>query len=187
MTLQFKIQLKGMTKPPIWRKVHVPAHFSFEKFHSVIQAAFGWDNSHLFMFSPNGYRSSPQILNPGYSDWDGNEILNSKKIKLSQFFKTKGQKFTYIYDFGDDWIHIITLEDVNKLDSKNAVLISGKGACPPEDCGGIWGYYNLLEVIEDPQHEEYEEMREWLGLKEGEQWDQNHFDKEAAIKAVASI
>ena len=77
--------------------------------------------------------------------------------------KKKGQTFTYIYDFGDDWIHIITLEKIDKTDpSTKPKLIDGKGACPPEDCGGPWGYENLKLVLEDKNHEDYQDIKEWL-------------------------
>lgn len=187
MLLQFKIQIRNTSKPPVWRKVLVPTTFTFEHFHLVIQAAFGWGNYHLYQFSPSGYGSSPEIGVPDGSDWSG-EIVNSKKIKLSDIFTTKGQKFIYIYDFGDDWIHTITLEDIKEVEpSKKAELLAGKGACPPEDCGGHWGYVRMLEILQDPNDEEYESMKAWLGLEEGEVWNTKYFDEESAKKAVASV
>lgn len=186
MIVQLKIQLKDIRKPPAWRKVLVPAQFSFEQLHQVIQAAFGWSDRHLYAFSPKGYGSSPEIGVPD-DTWGNNDIINSKKIKLSEILSIKGQKFTYIYDFGDDWEHKITVEEVIDKKAIKAQLISGKGACPPEDCGGVWGYEDLLSVVNDPKHEEYEEMREWLGLEEGEFWDVNEFDLVFHQETVAQV
>ena len=188
MLFQFKIQLQHISKPPVWRKVLAPSQFSFEKFHRVIQAAFGWEDYHLYRFSPSGYGSEPQIGIPVEDDWGNEETINSKKIKLSDIFNKKGQKFTYIYDFGDDWVHKITLEEIKAGVAKKAELLAGKSACPPEDCGGPWGYEHLLKVLSNPSDEEYEDMREWLGLlDEEDKWDVHYFDLESAKIDVASV
>jgi hypothetical protein len=188
MQFQFKIQLAHISKPTVWRRVLVPEHFSFEKFHRVIQAAFGWGNYHLYKFSPTGYGSQPQIGIPDDSGWSDEEIINSKKIKLSEIFNTPKQKFTYIYDFGDAWTHKIELEQIKEQVAKKASLLEGKSACPPEDCGGPWGYTNLLKILADPEHEEYEDMREWLGLDDDdEEWQVNYFNFEEAKEDVASV
>ena len=190
MLFQFKIQLKHITHPPVWRKVTVPAQFSFAKFHLVIQAAFGWDDYHLYQFSPKGYASSPTI---GIPNPDGDfffsaiEEEDATKVKLSDIFTKEKQKFTYIYDFGDDWIHEITLEKITNDTSLVAACIAGKGACPPEDCGGPWGYMQLKEVFADSRHPEHEEMKEWLGLDEDEAWDAEEFDLEAASESVQQV
>lgn len=187
MLFQFKIQLQYISRPPVWRRVLVPAQFSFEKFHRVIQAAFGWEDYHLYQFSPTGRGSQPRIGIPDDSGWSDAEIINSKRIELSEIFNTKGQKFTYIYDFGDNWIHKITLEEIKEETAKKAELLAGKGACPPEDCGGPWGYDHLREVLANPEDEEYTNMREWLGLTGEEEWDVHYFDLEATKKYVALI
>lgn len=188
MQYQFKIQLQHISKPPVWRKVLVPAQFSFEQFHQVIQEAFGWGDYHYYQFSPTGYGSQPRISIPDEDDWSDEEIINSKEIKLSDIFNREGQKFTYIYDFGDDWIHKITLEAIKEDVTLKAQLLAGKSACPPEDCGGPWGYAHLLEVLENPDDEEYEGLREWLGLvDEDEKWDVHYFDLKEAQENVASV
>ena len=187
MILQLKIQIESISKPPVWRKVLVPANFSFARLHLIIQNAFGWGNYHLYMFSPKGYGSYPIIGLPN-EEWDDEETYNSEKVKLSDILTKKGMTFKYIYDFGDDWIHKITVEDiiVDKRATK-ASLIGGKGACPPEDCGGVWGYYQLLETIDNPSHPDYSDMREWLGLEEEDVWDRSAFDKEQAEEDVAAV
>ena len=169
MTFQFKIQLKNIKKPPVWRKVVVPSDITFSEFHSIIQVAMGWYNIHLYFFSPSGYRSRPWIEEDGDDqdfsalDFEYRDTISAENIKLSDIFKAKGQTFTYIYDFGDDWEHKITLEEIDQLNiSPKPKLIGGKGACPPEDCGGAWGYEDLKEVLSDKNHPDYQEAKEWL-------------------------
>jgi hypothetical protein len=184
MTFQFKIQLKDISKPPVWRRVVVPAQFSFLRFHLVIQAAFGWDNYHMFQFSPNGFRSDPIIKEPFEDDDDYFEFIDAKKAKLSEIFKEENQKFIYIYDFGDNWEHKITLEKIIEEKTKISDCIAGKGTCPPEDCGGAWGYMNLIEILKDPENPEHTDMRDWLGLDDDEEWDVNGFDLEETSSTV---
>jgi hypothetical protein len=178
MVFQFKIQLKGIAKPPVWRKIAVPANFTFLRFHHVIQEAFGWENDHLFEFKDKEYDSDISISIPmegGFMDFD----IDASEIKLSAIFKDKFQNFLYIYDFGDDWVHVITLESTSNDKQKTAVCLSGKGACPPEDCGGIYGYAEIKRIFETmPKSEEANNYREWLGLNKKEVWDPEYIDIE---------
>ncbi|MFB6318958.1 plasmid pRiA4b ORF-3 family protein [Saccharicrinis sp. FJH54] len=165
MTYQFKIQLKNISDPTIWRRLTVPSHYTFFEFHIIIQIAFGWFNEHLFKFSPNGYRSYPQIQlhfddEMSEMEFAHGDVYDAEKIKLSDIFVNEKQKFTYLYDFGDDWNHIITLEKILPETSMYPTLIKGQGMCPPEDCGGPWGYMGLKEILTDPKHPEYTEYRE---------------------------
>ena len=185
MTFQFKIQLKNMSKPPVWRRVLVPSQFSFLRFHLVIQEAFGWENYHLFQFSPKGFGSHPVIKNP-FED-EGYEFMNATKTKLDKIFGEEGQIFIYIYDFGDGWEHKITLEKISEDKILKADCIDGKGACPPEDCGGPWGYMNMIEILKDPENPECGEMREWLGMEEDEEWDADQFNLEDTSAMVRLI
>ncbi|MFH0735266.1 MAG: plasmid pRiA4b ORF-3 family protein [bacterium] len=169
---QFKITLNE-SKPPIWRRILVPSKYSFWDLHIAIQDSMGWKDYHLHSFN---------IINPltgrkveiGIPDEDYEDILPDNKIKISKYFNENNAKATYEYDFGDSWIHTIKLEKIIPAvaGEKYPQCIGGKMACPPEDCGGIWGYYNLLEIIQDPKHDEYEESIEWLG----EDFDPNEFD-----------
>lgn len=186
MAFQFKIQLKNVSGPTVWRRLVIPEKFSFDRFHRVIQEAFGWDDYHLFSFSPTGYNSAPFISIPD-PEWDMEETLDCKKTKLNEIFTHEKQKFTYIYDFGDDWAHTITLEKITEDKPLRADCLTGKGACPPEDCGGPWGYADLKEILNDPKNPEHEEMKEWLGLAEDENWDAGYFDLEAAREAVRKV
>ena len=175
MIYQYKIQIKNITKPPVWRQLLIPDTFSFHKLHEVIQISFGWENCHLYMFNPKGYGSKPVIAIPSPEDWDKPD-KNAKSTKLNQVFTSEKQSFTYIYDFGDDWVHHIVLEKILSDEIKYPVCLAGKGTCPPEDCGGSWGYESLKAILDDPKHQEYLEMKEWLGLEDNEDWDPNIFD-----------
>lgn len=191
MLFQFKIQLKNITDPTVWRRVTVPAGFSFAKFHKVIQAAFGWENYHLYQFSPKGWGSGPVISVPdpsGFeSPFDEMEKLNSAKTKLSDIFTSEKQKYTYIYDFGDNWQHGIALEKIISDTAATASCLAGKGACPPEDCGGWPGFERLKEIMTDPADPEHAEMKEWLGMDDNETWDASAFDLERINKAVRQV
>ena len=166
---QIKITLIG-AKPPIWRTILVPGNLSLGAFHEVIQVAMGWTDSHLHQFIANN-------VFYGITDDDFEmEMEDETKYKLSQLLEKEKESFIYEYDFGDSWEHKILLEKILPFDNKLVlpVCIKGKRACPPEDCGGIWGYEELLQAIADPKHPEHEDMLEWLG---GE-FDPEEFDLE---------
>ncbi|REA58465.1 plasmid pRiA4b ORF-3 family protein [Dyadobacter luteus] len=188
MTFQFKIQIKNITKPPVWRRLLIADSATFERFHEVIQAAFGWEDYHMFQFSRTGY-GSDEIIGIVDEEEDDDFFmaytkLDASKVKLSEIFQFVGQKYIYIYDFGDDWTHQITLEAILDDTILNPELLAGKGACPPEDCGGVWGYANLKDILSDNKHPEYKEMKKWLGLKPKQEWDPNFFDLEKQQIAV---
>ncbi|MDP4245687.1 MAG: plasmid pRiA4b ORF-3 family protein [Bacteroidota bacterium] len=186
MSYQFHIQLMDILDPVVWRRVSVPEQFTFYRFHRVIQAAFGWKNAHLFEFSPDRVRSYPVIGVPD-PGWDEEPIMDSKKAKLSDFFSSPMQKFTYLYDFGDYWIHAITLEKVTEEKALRAYCIAGDGACLPEDCGGSRGYASFKEILRDPNHPEFLEMMQWVGLTKSQNWDKGHFNLEKTRVAVQKI
>ena len=173
---QIKISLIGV-KPPIWRTVLVYSDIGLGAFHDVIQVAMGWTNSHLHQFIANqGFYGIPD------DDFEL-EMEDETKYKLSQLLKKEKDTITYEYDFGDSWEHKILLEKILPFDTKIAlpVCIKGKRACPPEDCGGIWGYEELLKTISDLKHPDREDMLEWLG---GEFYSEE-FDLEEINKNLA--
>jgi len=173
---QLKITLKG-SKPPIWRRVQVPGTSTLGELHQIIQEALGWWNCHLHEFTIDGVP---------YGDPDTDEFgesLNENSARLNRLGLAPRSRFRYQYDFGDDWQHEILVEQV--LPPERGVFyprcIAGRRACPPEDCGGIWGYYDhFLPAIRDPSHPEYDEMREWIGRE----FDPNAFDLEATNARV---
>ena len=157
---QFKVTLVG-SRPPIWRRILVPSTLKLSDFHLVLQIAMGWTNSHLHQFIIN--REIYGIPDEEF-DFDM-KIKDENTFKLAQLLKNEKDSMQYEYDFGDGWQHKIMLEKILPFD-KDAQLpacIKGKRACPPEDCGGIWGYEELLEAIQDPDHNEHQAMLDWLG------------------------
>jgi len=170
---QFKITLWGI-RPPIWRRIQVPETYTFWDLHVAIQDAMGWADYHLHEFeitSPQS-RGKTRIGIPE-GDFD-REVLPGWKQKIADYFTQENRTANYMYDFGDGWEHKIELEKIlpREKNVKYPTCIKGKRACPPEDCGGIGGYYNLLEIMGNPNHEEYDDMLEWLG----EEFDPEHFD-----------
>ena len=155
---QLKITLRG-SRPPIWRRIQVPGNITLERLHYIFQNVMGWTNSHLHQFIINGeYYGVPD-------DDFYTETKNEKRVKLGSVVSTSGEKFIYEYDFGDSWEHLVIVEKVlsPEKDVNYPICLKGKRECPPEDCGGVWGYEELLEAIKDPNHPEYEEWIEWVG------------------------
>ena len=171
--LQLKIQLQGVTKPPIWRQVEVKDNDTFYDLHNIIQGAMGWYNSHLHQFVVgHEYIGLPSP----YDDFM--EMTDSREVKLSQVFRRPKTKIVYEYDFGDGWQHAVTLVDTVEAE-KGVIyhrLTKGKSACPPEDCGGPWGYTELRDALNNPKHPKYEDMREWMNMEEDEVFDPKTFD-----------
>ena len=168
---QLKITLQDV-KPPIWRRVLVRQDIKLNDLHEVIQMVMGWDCCHLHQFVIDGVDYGE--LSPDGDDF-GMEIEDESRFRLCDLAEEKG-KFLYDYDFGDGWRHVIEVEKVLPPDPKvfYPVCVKGKRSCPPEDCGGPWGYENLLEILADPKHEEHEDYMEWIG---GE-FDPEEFDLE---------
>jgi len=184
MVFQFKIGIKNVSNPPVWRRIQVPSQWSFDLFHKAIQAGFGWEDNHLYLFSPNGWGSEPCIGSP---QWDDAKCQNASKLQLRNFFQKEKDKLVYIYDFGDDWIHDIWLEKILDDNKINAELIDGRGKCPPEDCGGSFAFMDLKEILVDPAYPDYEEIREWFGLEMDDNWDPASINLQILKKAVHTV
>jgi len=173
---QFKITLKGI-KPPIRRRIQVPETYTFWDLHVAIQDAMGWEDYHLHEFEMR-HPSTGENVRIGTpteeAEFFGQEIISEHHQKIADWFSMENRIANYTYDFGDNWEHKIQLEKILPRDKniEYPACIAGKRACPPEDCGGIWGYEEFLEAINNPDHEEHEEMLEWVG---GE-FDPEHFD-----------
>ena len=157
---QLKITLLE-SDPPIWRRFLVPCNIKLSELHYVIQEVMGWEDEHLHEFR----KGSVAYTVPGMYDLPGaGKPRNEGKFILQDILASPGTKMTYTYDFGDGWEHELVLEKIMDYEGGQLpVCLEGAMACPPEDCGGIWGYYDMLEVLEEPDHPEYEEMQEWLG------------------------
>ena len=192
MVFRFKIQIIGITKPPVWRRVEVPATFNFNDFNDVIQAAFGWEHAHLWNFEPlrKPRHSSPAFrIEIQYEDkepfWNrGTEDL-PPTIKLEKIFP-RLKELVYTYDYGDNWEHSIKLEECIDEDREYAVCTGGKGATPPEDCGGVWGYESLKEAFAE-NSEEADNYRDWLGMDDDERWNADSFGQEELKRVNAAL
>lgn len=148
---QFKIILEE-SKPPIWRRVLVPSTLTLKQMHDVIQACFGWEDCHLYNF---------EVLGRHFND----EVPNSLSTTIHSVGFVPKNRFRYTYNFIDNWYHLGVLEKIlsNHDNSLTSHCLKGKGASPPEDCGGIWGYEDKLKILSDIDHPEYEEIVEWMG------------------------
>lgn len=134
---------------------------TLDQLHEVIQAAFGWWNDHLHEFEIDG--TDYGVTHPGWADW-GREVVDERTARVDEVV-AGGSRMEYRYDFGDDWRHRIVVEKVLPPDAgtRRPACVGGRRACPPEDCGGPWGYQQLLEILADPRHPEHAERRAWLG------------------------
>lgn len=153
-TYLLKITLKHV-KPPVWRRIEVPADIKLGKLHRVIQIAMGWTDSHMHAFhAGQAVYGTPD---PEF----GGETKDERKVRLDSILG-EGEKLLYEYDFGDGWEHEVKVEKVLDADP-DPRCTGGKRACPPDDCGGPYGYEALLQAIEDPSHPEHEAMAAWIG------------------------
>lgn len=183
--LQLKIALEQI-KPVIWRSIRIPRDATFFDFHVTIQGAFGWEDSHLHQFfTANPFRKRPgqyRIIKYPIPDddlFEEEKSIDERKVSLGDYFHALGDVLWYEYDFGDSWMHTITLEKIlpKEVGAQYPILINGQRACPPEDCGGAGGYYHLLEVLADPKNEERADILDWLWIESADEFDPEKFDK----------
>lgn len=170
---QLKITLKD-SKPAIWRRIEIGSDTKLDKAALIVLEAMGWYNSHLHQFIVGQtYYSLP--------DPDGIvDILDERKYTLAKILPIEKSKCIFEYDFGDGWVHELVVEKILEPEPKVKYprCTAGKMACPPEDCGGVWGYMNLIEILKDPEHDEHDSFVEWLGLESGEDFDPKEFSLE---------
>jgi hypothetical protein len=173
---QFLVELQGI-EPRIWRRIQVPSDYNFWDLHVAIQDAMGWQDYHLHHFEIKG-KGKKKVAHIGIPDLEGfgelQEVFPGWEIAVIAYFNALGTEAIYEYDYGDGWLHTVKLEGYmfREKGIKYPICIDGKNDCPPEDCGGVDGYYNVVEVLSDPGHPEHKDMRTWAG----EDWDPNRFD-----------
>jgi hypothetical protein len=179
MKYQLKATLKHV-KPPIWRRVVVPADVPLDILHHTLQIVFGWEDYHLYLFS--AARRKYGIPDPDFPELG---VESAEETRLSDVLIKPKSKMTYEYDFGDGWEHEIVVEKIIETDSSEALFscLAGARACPPEDCGGPFGYERLLEILSNPKHPEYDDMSEWIG----EEFDAEDFDLPAINKELRDL
>lgn len=172
-----RIELEAI-KPPIWRQVWVEGQMSLIQLHHILQLAMGWTDAHLHEFSINGVT----YATPHPEDDRERKIIDERRIKLQRVLKPDFA-FEYVYDFGDHWRYLIRVEQVNAIKQPQgaAFVEAGARACPPEDCGGIFGYQEFLENLKTkPKGRAVKEFQRWAG---GD-FDPERFDRRAANAAL---
>jgi hypothetical protein len=159
---QLKVTLLG-TNPPIWRRLLVPADMTLARFHNLLQTAMGWDDGHMHEFRAGQRRFvRPEPAAPFMS---GPQVESERTVRLSAVLQRVGAKMIYTYDLGDSWEHSILLEKRLSPEphSTYPICTDVQLACPPEDCGGIPGYYDLIDALADSSHPRHEELCDWIG------------------------
>lgn len=165
-------------RPPVWRRLEIESDASLSFVSDTIIAAMGWTDSHL-----HGFRVRGETYGTPDLQW-GNSVRDERRFELATIAPSVGNTFTYDYDYGDGWTHRVVVEAVEPIDP--AVVyprcIKGKRACPPEDCGGPFGYEQLLEALRDPKQDDHGEMLAWSGPI-----DSNEFDLEETNAHLRSL
>ncbi len=176
---QLKVTLEDI-RPPIWRRIEVAGDTPLAKLHRILQTAFGWHNSHLHAFGVG-----ETTYGAPHPDFDDGGMKNERRFKLCDIAPDVKSKFRYEYDFGDGWLHLAQVEKIFDAapDGVYPLCIKGKRACPPEDCGGPPGYDLFLEAIADPEHEEHNDLLEWVGGA----FDPEAFDQNAVNQALRRL
>ena len=154
---RLKITLRQV-KPPVWRRIEVASNMRLSELAAVLEAAMGWLGGHLHAFEAGGvFYEIPD------DDIGFRKTVDERKARLEQVLPDVKSKMRWEYDFGDGWEHDVVVEaiEARRSDVTYPVCLAGKRACPPEDCGGPWGYGNLLVALSDPAHSEHEDMTEW--------------------------
>lgn len=157
---RLKVTLRQV-KPPIWRRIEVPSDIKLSDLSDVLEAAMGWYGGHLHAFEAGGVVYEPPDPE-GFSF--GRRPVDERKARLGEVIPVVGSKMRWDYDFGDGWEHDVLVEAIapRQAEVTYPICLTGKRACPPEDCGGPWSYGDLLAVLADPAHPEHDELVEWL-------------------------
>jgi hypothetical protein len=180
---RLRIELADI-EPRVTRRLEVPLEIRLDDLHLVIQAAMPWRNDHLYSFDV-GRGPGWGIPDPGIGG-DDPMFRPAAEATLAQLLDhAKAKAFTYTYDFGDDWLHTVKVEELGEAEPGVVYprLLAAEGACPPEDCGGAPGYFHLLEALADPDHEDHDEVIEWVGAG----FDPAALDEAALGAAVARL
>jgi hypothetical protein len=182
MVYQLKVTLLE-TDPPIWRRLRVPGKTSLARLDRIVQTAMGWTDSHLHTFTAGGI-----VYSDPSSEWE-TPVRNERRARLEQIAKEDGEAFIYEYDMGDSWRHQVLVEEVRAGagDGEGPVCLAGERACPPEDCGGVHGYYETLERLRDPDDDEHEQTKTWIEAMRGGPFDPDAFDIEAVNRALRKL
>lgn len=166
------------TDPAIWRRLRVAGDTTLTRLDRIIQTAIGWTNSHLHTFTAGGV-----VYAQPDPEWD---VRDERRVRLAQIVKQAGEAFVYEYDMGDSWEHQVLVEQVGvEWDgAEGPMCLAGERACPPEDSGGVPGYYEKLECLRNPRHPEYREIKNWIEGMTGGPFDPAVFDLDRVNAAL---
>ena len=165
-------------RPAIWRRFEVPGAITLAKLHRVLQRVMGWRERHLHQFFVDG--RGVGVRDPE----SGDQVEDEKKLTLAEVAPAVGTKFVYLYDFSEYWQHELLVVAIDPSgETRDPICLAGERACPPEDCGGRNGYEAFLTAIQDPSHEEYEEMLAWAGGP----FDPEAFDAHAVNRSLKAM
>jgi hypothetical protein len=173
-----KVTLRGV-KPPVWRRIVVQSDTRLSELAAILESVMGWEGYHL-----HGFETADRVHygpEPDDGDW-GPPTHDERRFKVSSVLRSVKSKLRFDYDFGDGWEHDVVVEAIGPAERGVAYprVIAGKRACPPEDCGGPWGYQNLLEALADPKHRDHDDLTVWVG----DDFDPEHFEVPAAEDEV---
>jgi hypothetical protein len=192
VTYQVRVDLMG-TKPPVWRRLELDSDLYLNELHDILQIAFGWTDSHLHEFASGKdfyHHSSEHYLCPFQVD-EGEPGVPEEDVRLDEVLAKSGDKLLYLYDFGDDWMHVIKLEAERPLDDSSpiAVCTGGRRPAPGEDCGGVHGF-ELIAAALDPGHPDHANAVAEHARRYGEEIDPAYhaptpFDLERINEALA--
>ena len=176
---RLKVTLRQV-KPPVWRRIEVRSDIKLSDLADVLEAAMGWLGGHLHSFEADGVLYEI----PDGEGFGFRRPRDERRARLGEVLPGVKSKMRWTYDFGDGWEHDVVVEAIElaRSDVMYPVCLTGKRACPPEDCGGPWGYGNLLAALSAPTYEEHEELTEWVGID----FDPADFDADAATEDMRS-
>ncbi|WP_427016267.1 plasmid pRiA4b ORF-3 family protein [Pseudarthrobacter sp. P1] len=187
-TYQLKIQLDGI-RPPIWRRIEVPAELRLDELHEIIQSSFNWEDYHLHRFRHTEWGGTTYgPFDPDEDHW-GEPPVDETGVALTEVLPLEKSKLKYVYDFGDNWAHTITLEKVLPAAPAGELprCTGGRGMAPQEDSGGPWGWMDIVGAANDPRHQEHGHYRDWVGLNEGGELDLAAFDFRAVDQELEAF
>jgi hypothetical protein len=191
LSFDLRVSLRWI-QPGIWRLIRVPHDIRMDRLHNVLQVAFGWTDSHMHQFhlidaegSVKGYVGRPDPESPSAFIGMRTPTQDETKRLLKNFVAKTGDRIGYEYDFGDSWLHEITVAAVHEQSARLTMplCLDGARACPPDDCGGPPGYEHLLEVLKKPKHREHVELREWVG----DDFDPEAFDLATVTRLLGRV
>jgi hypothetical protein len=189
-TWRLRVELEG-AQPPIWREVLVDSGLTLAGLHAVIQRLFGWEDYHLHEFSSTGPGRRVSRFAPPAEDDDWPQVgpppKDERRVRLDRVIGPGRGRLQYRYDFGDSWDHRITVVGSEASGGPLPRCTGGAGTAPQEDSGGVWGWSDKVAAAQDPRHPEHDDVRDWLGLADGETLDPTAFDVAEVDRRLAPL